>query len=190
MHSHFSLKSFAAISRGPGSVSRQRSGRWWPGSTTRTSALLRMTDSGEKDYRDLRCTCGQVMIRLGGSKSVFYAVNCACGDCRSGNALGMVQEGKGVPARGHVPGYPLDALYVPDDLSVLQGKDKLVAFKLKEPENDDGVRSTRLYASCCWTTMAVTHPDYRGWVACLRKHLVPNEDVPPAQYRIFTKYLE
>ncbi len=141
---------------------------------------------GEEDL-ELRCGCGEISIRVHGGRLHNLPVDCACGDCRSTAVFSQRQKGDPAQARGSIPGYPVEALYVPNDVSVIKGQEKLAVFQLMEGHDD--VRMHRVLATCCWDLLLGLHPAYRGFISSIRKGFQQQEAVPTAQLRIFTKYL-
>merc|ERR1719348_1568046 len=98
---------------------------------------------------NISCICGKVKICLANSQPK-YRLECGCCDCRQALQWASLQEGPPAPA---LP----DLWYFRDDFTFIEGQELTKLYKLRE----DGA-STRVVATCCFSTLLVNHPGYQN----------------------------
>lgn len=96
------------------------------------------------------CVCGRASIKLSNPRP-RKSIECCCCDCQL--ALEWCHRHGGAPA----PDPPLTLLYFDNDIRAVEGEDHLQVVKLREKGP-----SERVVASCCYTTLAVSHWAYLG----------------------------
>lgn len=104
---------------------------------------------------EISCTCGRAALEFAHEGPVRRLL-CGCCDCRQAMQWA---ESKGGPTAPH----PLsDLYYLFNDCRVIRGGDTMVWVKLRA----DG-RSARCIARCCYSTLAVDHPNYGARVVMI-----------------------
>ena len=73
---------------------------------------------------------------------------------------------------------PCDLTYWPNDLEIIKGADRLEACAL-----NSAWRSCRLVASCCFSSLLVDHPAYKGAVVMAYKESLVNATLPAPAFR-------
>jgi len=123
----------------------------------------------------LGCACGQVALQTQGRPIV--SVECCCASCREAGA--RIQALAGAPACATSAGATPFVLYRKDRVRLLEGADRLKAFRLKPASP-----TRRVVAACCNTPVFLEF-DKGHWLS-LYGCLWPEPTRPAAEMRTMT----
>jgi len=131
----------------------------------------------KQDDTIIRCSCGNVEVKLIGPPIVCTA--CYCQDCNAGS--GQIEALPNATPVRNPDGSTSYILYRNDRVKCSSGAQLLQGHKIKEKS-----ATNRAVATCCNSAMYVNFDSGPHWVSVYRTRLGKN--APPLQMRINTKF--
>ena len=122
----------------------------------------------------ISCNCEKVKLKFTVAQPRMR-LECCCVDC---NDAYKWAESKGGPKDSGM-GRGADLWYFENDLAVVSGNEH-IAFRVLS----DGYPTTRLVATCCYSTLCGDHPGYMGNVAVVYGDSLRSGNFMPQQVRI------
>lgn len=100
------------------------------------------------------CRCGKCSVTFAATANRL-TMECGCVDCYQANEWAAAQGGPPVP---QIPRLS----YWENDIISTRGEQHMGLFVLRDSPGSAAFQSQRCVAMCCYSTMLVDHPNYRG----------------------------